>query len=349
MKTRSQNLAHPLSLPQKKSRRPVKAVRQTITYADATVQTQASSATNKKETTEEKLNELYTNIKSVPNYSAKIGEFLRQNELHSTHKRIVKNKFPRRRVISRFPFELFMADLIDYRSYSRVNKGYRYILVMIDCFTRMTYTAPLTLKNAENTAQAFESIFSNFSRFPINLVTDDGLEFFNSRVHDLFTTYGINHYSTPTKTKQKASLAERVIRTLKTRLQRYFDSIKKPRWVDVLSQITTNYNQTPHRSIGMAPVMVTDANRKRVYKRLYPHESLTIVCRLREGDKVRRVIEKTAFAKGYTENWSSEVFVIRTVRQSNTICYYKIKTLANKLVPGIFYYYQLNLVSRNVD
>lgn len=296
---------------------------------------------------DEKLNELYTNIKSIPSYSAKIADFLRQNELHSTHRRIVKKKFPRRRVISRFPFELFMADLIDYKNYSRFNKGYRYILVMIDCFTRMTYTAPLVLKNAENTAQALESIFSNFSRYPINLVTDDGLEFFNSKVHDIFTTYGINHYSTPTKTKQKASMAERVIRTLKTRLQRHFDAVKKPRWIDVLSQITTNYNQTPHRSIGMAPAMVTDVNRKRVYKRLYPHETLTVVCKLREGDKVRRIIEKTEFAKGYTENWSSEIFVIQSVRQSNSVCYYKIKTLDNKVVPGIYYYYQLNLVSRN--
>ena len=272
---------------------------------------------------------------------------MRQNELHSTHRRIVKKKFPRRRVISRFPFELFMADLIDYKKYSRFNKGYRYILVMIDCFTRMSYTAPLTFKNAENTAQAFESIFENFSRFPINFVTDDGLEFFNSRVHNIFTTYGINHFSTPTKTKQKASMAERVIRTLKTRLQRHFDKIKKPRWIDVLSQITTNYNHTPHRSIGMAPAMVNDVNRKRVYKRLYPNENLTVVCKLKEGDKVRKIIEKSEFKKGYTENWSTEIFVIQSVRQSNTVCYYKIKTLANKILPGIYYYYQLNLVSRN--
>ena len=318
-----------------------------VQSVDVTEQTQASSDTNVTDKFNEKLDELYTNIKSTPNYSAKIVDFLRQNELHSTHKRITKKKFPRRRVIARFPFELFMADLIDYKNYSRVNKGYRYLLVMIDCFTRVTYTAPLQFKNAECTALALESIFDNFSRFPINIVTDDGLEFFNSKVKSIFTTYGINHFSTPTKTKQKASMAERVIRTLKTRLQRYFDHNKSNRWIDIVDQIVTNYNNTPHRSIGIAPAKVTDANRKRVYKRLYPFESLSVVCKLREGDKVRRILNKNEFAKGYTENWSKEIFIVEFVRQSNTVCYYKIKSLDNKPVSGIYYYYQLNFVSRN--
>lgn len=346
MRTRSRQIQPPPTQVTTKRKQKTKLlpVKQLV---DATVQTQVLTDTDGRKKFNEKLDELYTNIKSTPSYSAKIAEYLRQSELHSTHKRITKNKFPRRRVIARFPFELFMADLIDYKQYSRVNKGYRYILVMIDCFTRMTYSAPLQYKNADCTALALESIFNNFSRFPINIVTDDGLEFFNLKVKNIFITYGINHYSTPTKTKQKASMAERVIRTLKTRLQRHFDHKKTNRWIDIIDRIVQNYNNTPHRSIGMPPVKVTDANRNRVYKRLYPNENLTVVCKLREGDKVRRIIEKNEFAKGYTENWSKDIFIISSVRQSNAVCYYKIKTLDNKPIDGIFYYYQLNFVSRD--
>ena len=240
-----------------------------------------------------------------------------------------------------------MADLIEFKNFKYVNRHYSYILLLIDCFTRMVYTAPLKFKNATETAEGFESIFRNFDQFPINIVTDDGKEFFNQKVNNVFLTYGINHYSTPTKTKMKASMAERAIRTIKNRLQKHFALSKKSRWIDVIDQIVENYNNTPHRSIGMAPVKVNDANRKRVYKRLYPDQSLTVVCKLKVGDKVRKVIEKEIFEKGYTQNWSTEVFVIDSVRQSNTICYYKIKTLDNKPLPGIFYYYQLNLVSRD--
>ena len=241
-----------------------------------------------------------------------------------------------------------MADLIDVRGFKYVNNHYCYILLLIDSFTRMIYTAPLKRKSAEETALAFESIFDKFDKFPIHLVTDDGKEFFNQKVNNVFLTYGINHYSTPTKTKMKASIAERAIRTIKTRLEKIYHVRKKKRWIDVIDQVVSNYNNTPHRSIGMAPVKVNDANRKRVYKRLYPDQALTVVCKLETGDKVRKVIEKDLnFEKGYTQNWSTEVFVIDLVRQSNAVCYYKLKTLDNKVLPGIYYYYQLNLVARN--
>ena len=97
----------------------------------------------------------------------------------------------------------------------------------------------------------------------------------------------------------------------------------------------------------MKPMEVTAENRAIVYNRLYPNRNITVVCRLKIGDKVRRVREKQQFDKGYTENWSREIFIIDKVKQSNAVCFYKIKTLDNKSVPGIYYYQQLNLVSRN--
>ena len=115
----------------------------------------------------------------------------------------------------------------------------------------------------------------------------------------------------------------------------------------MIDDVVDNYNRTPHRSIGMPPIDVTAENRETVYKRLYPFRNVTVVCRLKPGDKVRKVVEKDKFDKGYTENWSREIFVVETVKQSNTVCYYTIKTLDNKPVGGIFYYQQLNLVSRN--
>ena len=301
-------------------------------------------------TTEEALNErlreLYEDVKSTPNYSAKITKFLRSYDVHSKHRRIAKKTFPRRRVITRFPFELFMADLIEYQDDKFINRGYKFILLMIDCFTKMIYVAPMKRKNKEWSADAFESIFKTFDRFPVNIVTDGGLEFFNSSVQKIFDTYGINHYKTPTKTKMKASIAERAIRTIKSRLEKYFRRSGKRKWIDVIDQFVDNYNKTPHRSIGMPPQDVSDENRDEVYKKLYPLRSLTVVCRLKAGDKVRKIIEKDPWKKGYTQNWSEEIYEIATVRQSNTVCFYKLKHLNGEKITGIYYYYQLNLVSR---
>ena len=62
--------------------------------------------------TEENLQRLYDDIKATPSLSAKINDFLRKHELHSKFRRIVKTNFPRRQIIARFPYEIFMADLI---------------------------------------------------------------------------------------------------------------------------------------------------------------------------------------------------------------------------------------------
>ena len=295
----------------------------------------------------EKLTRLYEDISSAPSYSAKISDFLRHNYNHSLHRRITKKTFPRRRVISRFPFENFMGDLIEYPNYKRQNKGYQFILILIDCFTKMIYARPMKRKSKEWTADAFQSIFKEFDTFPVNMITDSGLEFFNSNVQNLFVSYGINHFAYKTKTKWKASIVERVIRTIKSRLEKRFHSQKNNRWIDILDKVVENYNSTPHSAHKLSPLEVNDENREKVYKRLYPFRSVSVVCRLREKDRVRKIREKTLFEKGYKINWSEEIYEISSVRQSNGVCWYTLVSLDNKPQPGIFYYYQLNLVSRN--
>ena len=242
-----------------------------------------------------------------------------------------------------------MADLIEYPKFKVINKGYVYILLLIDCFTKQVFIAPMKKKDQNNSALAFEEILKTFDEFPKNLVTDGGKEFFNSSVAKVFQNYGINHYKTPTKTKWKASMAERAIRTIKDRLQKYFAKNKNHIWIDVVDQIVKNYNATPHSSHGIPPQDVADENRDDVYKKLYPNKHLTTVCKFSKGDKVRILKEKTEFEKGYTQKWSDEIYKIKNVRQSSGVCWYKIEDHSGLELKGIWYYYQLNLVATNAD
>ena len=89
--------------------------------------------------------------------------------------------------------------------------------------------------------------------------------------------YGINHYSTPTRTKWHASMAERAIRTIKTRISRYMQKTKTKRWIDVLDQIVNNYNETPHSTHGLKPNDVTEDNRKEVVSRCFQKESSFVI------------------------------------------------------------------------
>ena len=298
----------------------------------------------------EKLRDLYENITESPSYSAKIEAFLKHNDNYAIHTPIRKKTFPRRRVIARFPNELWMADLIEYnKSTKRNNQGHNFILIIIDCFSKRIWARALKNKSGPETAQAFESILSQLDDFPINLCTDSGKEFFNYDCTKIFDSYGINHYAVPTKSKFKASVVERAIRTIKSRLQRYFHKHKTNKWVDIIQQFVKNYNNTPHRSHGLKPLEVSDENREKVYKKLYPRMKLTTVCKFKKGDKVRHLLEKTLFQKGYTQTWTEEVFSISEVRQSNLVCWYILENQSKERVSGIWYYYQLKLVSKNAD
>ena len=131
--------------------------------------------TKKEISLKEALEKLYTDTKSAPSYSAKINAFLRENNVHSVHRRIIKKTFPRRHIIARFPFDIFMADLIEYPNLKFQNNRYVYILIMIDCFSKKVWAVAMKEKSATWTADAFEMIFKNFDEFPTHLITDGGL------------------------------------------------------------------------------------------------------------------------------------------------------------------------------
>ena len=297
------------------------------------------------------LEKIYSHVASIPNYSSKIAEFLRKNENYSVHRRIVKKIFPRRRIITQYPFQIFQADLIEYprRDYTYANRGFRFILIVIDCFSKVLYAEPVKRKSSEYMAIAFENILNKFDVFPNSIITDRGLEFYNSRVQKVFQTYGINHYHMKTITKWKTPMAERVIRTIKSRLERYFYKNKTKNWIDFLPQLVKNYNRTPHRSIGLAPIEVTFQNSEEVYKRMFGDTSLKVIPRLSVGDRVRILRDKTQFEKGYTANWTEEIYIISKVLQKAGVVWYEIKSLDGQKLDGIKYYYQLNLVSKHVN
>ena len=167
-------------------------------------------------------------------------------------------------------------------------------------------------------------------------------------VEKVVEEYNVNHFKTPTKTRWKASLAERAIRTIKTRLWRWFQHSKEKRWIDVLDSFVSNYNSTPHSSIGVAPNDVTKENRDKIYKRLFPDQGIIIECKHKVGDLVRIKIDKELFRdKGYTQNWSEEIYVITQEIQSNGVCWYKLSEQSGEVLTGIYYSNQLNLVSRS--
>ena len=239
-----------------------------------------------------------------------------------------------------------MADLAFYTSpdYVHANGGFKYILVFIDVFSKMCFVEPMKDKNGLTTLLALENIIKQLPETPNQVVTDDGTEFYNHQVQALFNEYGIRHYSI--RGPHKAAVAERMIQTLRGRLEKYFWENKTKRYVDVLQQTVDNYNKTPHRSIGMSPISVNLKNRPEVFKKLYPNYNDYYIPRLSVGDKVRIAKTKTIFEKGYKRNWSIELYTIISAKSRGGVDYYKVEDEDGNVLPRQRYYHELNLVER---
>ena len=124
---------------------------------------------------------------------------------------------------------------------------------------------------------------------------------------------------------------KRFIRTLKTKNYKYMTSVSKNVYIDKLDDIVSKYNNKYHRTIKMKPVDVKDNTYIDFKKEVNDKDP-----KFKVGDHVRISKYKNIFAKGYTPNWSEEVFVIKKVK--NTVPWtYVINDLNDEETIGTFY------------
>ena len=173
-------------------------------------------------TDSDKLNELYKNLAFVPAYSGNAQELVNTIETYSVH-RPKRKKFKRRLTYVPGPFHTLQSDLVDYKAYSRANSGYKYILVVVDCFSRFCWTRPLKYKRALDTSIALDSIFETLPYYVPFFASDRGNEFLvrNQDLRKILIEKHKFHVFT-LNNQPKASICERLNRTLKERIQRYF-------------------------------------------------------------------------------------------------------------------------------
>ena len=295
----------------------------------------------KKVSSQAEFDNLYRDLLQPGAFTNKIIKYLQKNQTHSLHKG-VRKKFLRRKIITHYPGHITQSDLIDMQKFSGSNSGYNYILVLIDCFSKKLWLEPLKSKSGSETAQALRNILDKIE-FPIqSLIFDEGLEYLNKNVLNLLKEFNIHHYHI--KTKHKASTAERVNRTIKGIIWKYFTESGGKKWIDKIGEIAENYNKTFHSSIKMAPNEVTWKNYQKVFKNLYPKINSFVHCRLKRGDKVRIALNKALFEKSYTVNWSKDLFTITNVFQKNGVCWYRLQDQKGIIYPKSKYFYQLNKV-----
>jgi len=256
----------------------------------------------------------------------------------------VSTKFRRRKVTAPGINYLWQADLIFMQKYGRHNKGFKYILTVIDTFSKKAFAIPIKNKTADEIIRGFDVIFSQHQGKPINIQCDQGSEFFNRKFKQYLESKNITLYHN--YSDLKACVIERFNRTLLTRLAKYFTLMNTNVYHDIIHLILKSYNSTIHRTTGCKPNQVNRFNEMGVWLRSFK-DLYSKPCKkpkLKLYDRVRVYKKKGIFEKGYTRTFTREVFEIDEVINSVPVTF-KIRDLSGNKLGGIFYEQELQAVA----
>ena len=269
-------------------------------------------------------------------------------ELHKP----IRRKFQRRHVDVFEIDDVWGADLVDMREWMNQNKGFKYMLNVIDVFSKYAWSIPLKDKTGKTTFEAFRKITQESHRIAkhnlnINWV-DKGLEFYNKYVTEWLERNNIIKYST--YSENKSVVVERFNRTLKEMMWKRFTAENTRNWIIMLDDLLNKYNNRVHSTIGMTPVKASQkGNEMKALEntlaktRAIPKRKATF----KIEDKVRISRMKATFEKGYLPNWSEELYIVDKVQNTLPVTY-KLKNLLGEEIEGSFYEQELQKSQQEV-
>ena len=257
------------------------------------------------------------------------------DELHKP----VRKHFPKRYVFVRNVDDIFGADLVDMKALAKQNDNYKYILMVMDVFSKFGWAVPIKFKTGEAVKIALEKILK--THVCKKIWADKGTEFYNQTVRKLLKKHNIDLYST--ENEEKCAVIERWNRTIKTKIWKYFTANGTHRYIDILQPLIDKYNNTKHRSIGMTPIEARKPeNHHLAFKNLYfkKLQGLNSTPKFKLGDKVRLAVQKNKFEKAYIINWSDRVYTVKQVLKTRPPTY-KVQDERGILHAGSFYEQEL--------
>ena len=258
-----------------------------------------------------------------------------------------KSKFLRRPTIVSGVGVQMQADLMDVHSHNKGNDGVNFLLVVVDAFSRKLFVTPLKSKSATSVEEGMRAILEEVgSDSYLHMQTDKGKEFLNAKVQALLRDKGIKHF-TSEDASIKASLVERVNRTLRLKIHRYLEWIDGDRYIDVLPALVHSYNSTTHTALGVAPNEVNYDNQEDIWHRLYEGDGkfgTSTKPKLSPGDLVRISKARETIEKRGKENWKRELFRVETVLDWERPVVYRLTDLAGEKILGTFYEAELQKV-----
>lgn len=286
----------------------------------------------------------------------RIKDILSTIENYSLHREYKRGQ--RNPSYSHFKRYQFQMDLVDIQELSSYNDGVRYIMTVIDTFTRYGFARLLLDKKASTVLSAFKSVLKEAKEKPKILVVDRGTEFNNREFIKFCNDNNIKIY-TPDSSVHAAYI-ERFNRTLQNLIYRFMTENETYRFISktlengtdekMFSKILETYNNRRHRMIGTTPLLAeTDKSRHtdiRLRMSKYYSKIKTKKQIFKIGDTVRIAIQKGKFSRGYKEQSNLEIFKIYDIKKTSEIPMYFLETYdKSEKIKGGFYDFELTRVN----
>ena len=280
----------------------------------------------------------------------RLTNWLREEDVYQLHKPSRKT-FPRRSTFVQGIDHLWQIDLSDVSSIKTYNKNYRFLLFVVDVFSKYGWVRPLPDKTGPTLAKVMEEVITTSNRKPLHIMSDKGGEFVNAAFKKLMKKYNINFYTSQNE-ETKAAFVERLQRTFKTKMFRFFTENGTLSYINVLQDIMSSYNNTKHSATKVSPVEVTKSNEKIIRKRLFKLwnkiKSTKSEPSIAVGDSVRLSIARKPFRKGYLPQWTEEIFTVKERKNTKPVTF-TVEDYDGIVLEGTFYSYELQKVPTKAD
>jgi hypothetical protein len=328
------------------------------------------------------VDKIYRYVKEEGKYKigkSRIQKWLNNQDSYSVNKHTTK-KFSRGRVLVSGKDDQWESDLADMTYYAQYNNGIKYLVVVIDVFSRYGWIEPIKDKKASSIVDAFSKIISNNNK-PRRLRTDGATDFSSGPFQKLLNSFDPKVIHVVTHNEVQANFAERFIKTIKSKISRYITQSNQMKYIDILPDIVNSYNNTWHSGIRSEPSNVNLENAKRLWWQMYwpkkhlSKESIKLnknilktkkeelknkdakkkslkhiqIYSYKVGDKVRISARREKFQREYDTKWTGEIFKIsdRFYRQGQPI--YKVVDWFDEPVLGTHYQRELQKVEIDED